>query len=108
MKHICCNCGKEKDLEKDFYKSKYNALGYSYHCKKCSKEKAKVLHQKHYQQNKITHDEWVKNHKKQYQEYQKDYRNSHKKERRDWCKKEAVKAVERRQKRIKEKNEKNM
>lgn len=77
MKKVCCCCGKEKILEKDFYKSKYNALGYSYHCKDCSAEKSRVLHKKNYEKIKIKHDEWMKNHPehKEYQnKYNKQYR----------------------------------
>ena len=72
MKHICCECGKEKVLEKDFYKSKHNALGYSYHCKVCSKERARISHQKHYEKMKEKHYEWVTNHP-EHKEYVKDY-----------------------------------
>ena len=79
MKKICCDCGEEKDLEKDFYKDKSSASGYKYYCKVCSKERSRVSHEKHYESMKAKHYEWMANHpehKEYVKNYNKDYRKS--------------------------------
>jgi len=40
-KQVCKKCGKEKSLQKDFYRSPGNKSGYDSVCKKCRYEKQK-------------------------------------------------------------------